>query len=141
GLFHDLAKEWSEEESRNFIETCGWNQSEFKKHELHQTCGYLWLKNVYKYPDAAVLHAILVHTTLNFKGDASLSELDKILYISDKICEGRKFPGIQKIRELAHENLDLGFKAVVKRVYDFETKEKGTIFSKEQEKVYLDILE
>ncbi|APJ38522.1 nicotinate-nucleotide adenylyltransferase [Mycoplasmopsis pullorum] len=141
GLFHDLAKEWSEEESRNFIETCGWNQSEFKKHELHQTCGYLWLKNVYKYPDASVLHAILIHTTLNFKGDASLSELDKILYISDKICDGRKFPGIQKIRELAHENLDLGFKAVVKRVYDFETKEKGTIFSKEQEKVYLDILE
>ncbi|SYV97790.1 putative nicotinate-nucleotide adenylyltransferase, partial [Mycoplasmopsis edwardii] len=48
-----------------------------------------------------------------------MSKLDKILFIADKICEGRKFPGIQKVRELCFNDLDKGFAKVVKVTYDW----------------------
>lgn len=134
GLFHDICKEWTEEESRTFIKNTEskyqkeWNS--IPKHKLHQICGALWLKNVYKLKNEEIIQAIEIHTTLNLK----LSTLDKIVFIADKICQGRNYPGIQKIRKLALTNFDKGFAEVVKMNYNHQI-EKGKILEDEQIKI------
>ncbi|QZE12404.1 nicotinate-nucleotide adenylyltransferase [Mycoplasma sp. Ms02] len=136
GLFHDIAKEWDPEVSINFINHFENFDRNISKHELHQTAGYVWLKHYYQVQDPEIEHSVLVHTTLDDFSNKELNWLDKVVYISDKICEGRKFSGIQKLRELAFNDLEAGFKAVVTYVYNFEKYEKQTKFTPRQEEIY-----
>lgn len=134
GLFHDVCKELSEEDSRDFITSLGLqgnNKSLYPKHVLHQVCGALWLKYCYCVNNEAIVHAVEVHTTLNME----LSILDKIIFVADKICDGRAFDGIQKLRALTHQDFAAGFAEVVKRAYQYNL-DKGIIFNEEQEKIY-----
>lgn len=134
GLFHDICKELSENESRKFIaqyDKKANNKSIYPNHVLHQVCGALWVKEIYQINNEDIVKAIKVHTTL----DLELGPLDKILYISDKICDGRAFSGVQKLRQLALSNFDEGFKEVVKRNYEYN-QEKGIIFTQGQQKIY-----
>ncbi|WP_406616985.1 nicotinate-nucleotide adenylyltransferase [Mycoplasmopsis adleri] len=134
GLFHDVCKELSEEDSRAFIaqfDKNAYNKVIFPKHKLHQICGALWVKYIYMNNNDDIYHAIKVHTTL----DLELNTLDKIIFIADKICDGRAFEGVQKLRKLVLEDFNEGFKAVVKRAYDFNIN-KGVTFDKEQEEIY-----
>ena len=59
--------------------------------------------------DAEVVSAIRWHTT----GRANMSLLEKIIYMADYIEPNRDFPGVEKLRALAYEDLDkamrLGF--------------------------------
>ncbi|WP_025755551.1 nicotinate-nucleotide adenylyltransferase [Mycoplasmopsis cricetuli] len=135
GILHDIAKEWSEEDSRNYINYFEPSFKDVQKHELHQICGYIWAKHWYKLQDPEILHAILVHTTLDDGTDSDLSKLDKILFISDKISNGRRFEGIQKLRKLAFEDLDQAFSKVVEYVYNYNLN-KNVKFSERQEKIY-----
>ncbi|MEE3927986.1 nicotinate-nucleotide adenylyltransferase [Mycoplasmopsis ciconiae] len=139
GLFHDIAKEWSAQNSTAYMQYCNVDPNQYKKFQYHQICGYLWLKNEYKCDNQELLHAIKVHTSMEDLGDTNLSTLDKIVYIADKICEGRKYPGIQKVRELVFEDLDKGFKEVVKNNLILE-KQKGTKFDALAQSVYKNIL-
>ncbi|WP_027334899.1 nicotinate-nucleotide adenylyltransferase [Mycoplasmopsis felifaucium] len=134
GLFHDVCKELSEDESRSFIVQFGlngYNKNIYPKHKLHQTCGALWVKHIYMNNNAEIYNSILVHTTLN----NDLGILDKIVFIADKICDGRAFEGVQKLRKLVMSDFDLGFKEVVKRAYEYNI-EKGVQFDDEQLKIY-----
>lgn len=130
GLFHDIAKEFGEEKSREFISSFnmdGNDLSLFPNHKLHQICGSLWLENVYKCNNQEIIYAIKVHTTLDFE----LSTLDKIVFIADKICQGRNYEGIQKIRNLALKDFNKGFATVVKMNYDHQIL-KGKQLDSEQ---------
>lgn len=134
GLFHDICKELEEQESRRFISQFnldGYNEKLFPRHKLHQTCGALWVKYIYMNDREDIFNAIYVHTTLSLE----LSILDKIIFIADKICDGRAFEGVQKLRKLALENFEEGFKEVVKRAYEYNLS-KGIKFDIEQEKIY-----
>ena len=53
--------------------------------------------------DEKILKAIRQHTT----GYCNMSMEDKILIIADKAEEGRKYEGVEKIRELALKDLNL----------------------------------
>lgn len=134
GLFHDIAKEWTEEKSREFItkygKVDGFNKKEIPYGFLHQICGSLWLKHVYKCNDEEIIKAISIHTTL----DSKINTLDKILYIADKVSIGRKFPGIQKLREIANNDIDLGLKEILKASYKHEIK-KGTNINEKEKKI------
>lgn len=134
GLFHDICKEVDENNSRQFITSFGLNgfdKNEFPRHKLHQVCGALWLKNVYKINDDEIVKAVSIHTTMSLE----MSLLDKILFIADKICDGRAFKGVQKLRKLVFENFDEGFKQVVRCAFDYNTQ-KGVVFDKLQEQIY-----
>ncbi|QGZ97884.1 nicotinate-nucleotide adenylyltransferase [Mycoplasma sp. NEAQ87857] len=124
GLVHDIAKEWSIASSRSFIQEYQPELINASDFELHQICGALWLKYGYKLQDQAVIEAVRYHTTMKLE----MSDLDKILFIADKICQGRKFPGIQKVRELCFKDLNQGFKEVVYQTYLFNIN-KGVEFS------------
>ncbi|AAT27762.1 nicotinate-nucleotide adenylyltransferase [[Mycoplasma] mobile] len=132
GLMHDITKNWDIEEHYKFLEEQNYpNFNKVEKHKLHQISASIWLKNIFLVENEQIINSIGCHTTL--KNDLSL--LDKIVFVADKICEGRKYEGIQKVRKLALENFDEAFKLVVKRTWDFNL-EKNIPLSEEQINIY-----
>ncbi|VEU77862.1 nicotinate-nucleotide adenylyltransferase [Mycoplasmopsis columbinasalis] len=133
GLFHDICKYVEGEVAVEFLARfMPLSQAKsIKKHEYHQLVGYYWLKHVYKLSDEDILHAIKIHTTMAI----DMSILDKILFVADKICEGRRWPGIQKLRKLALEDFEAGFVAVVRANYEFNLA-KGVVFDEPTQRIY-----
>ncbi|EIE39356.1 nicotinate-nucleotide adenylyltransferase [Mycoplasmopsis canis] len=131
GILHDIAKEWDEEESRAFLNDFEPSYKDVPKHFLHQHCGAALVKHGYLLENQEIIDAINCHTGMR----SEMTKLDKILFISDKICEGRRFPGIQKVRELCFANLDKGFAKVVRITYEWNLS-KGVKFSDETLKIY-----
>lgn len=136
GLIHDIAKEWDEVYSRNFINKYEPDTMNTPIHFLHQLAGYVWAKYCYRIKDEEILQAVKYHTEMHF----NMSNLDKVIFIADKICQGRKFPGIQELRKLCFEDLDLGFKKLVKAIYDWNIS-NGVIFSQKSEEIYKKYME
>ncbi|MCE6061375.1 nicotinate-nucleotide adenylyltransferase [Mycoplasmopsis agalactiae] len=133
GLFHDICKELDENESRAFINQFvenAYDRKLFPNYKLHQLAGALWFKHIYMNDDDEIYNAIRIHTSLAL----GLSTLDKILYIADKICDGRAFAGVQKLRQLALEDFDECFKQVVKRNIEYNLA-KNITFSDEQNEI------
>ncbi|ATO30695.1 nicotinate (nicotinamide) nucleotide adenylyltransferase [Mycoplasmopsis bovirhinis] len=131
GIMHDIAKEWSEQASREFLAEYAPEYANVPKHFLHQHCSAMWAKHGYLLKDQEIIDAINCHTEMK----EEMKVLDKILFIADKICQGRKFPGIQKVRQLSFEDLEQGFAKVVKITYQLNIS-KGVIFSNESLKLY-----
>lgn len=52
--------------------------------------------------DEDILNAIRYHTS----GRPGMSSLEKVIYVADYIEPGRKFPGVEEVRELAEQDLD-----------------------------------
>lgn len=53
--------------------------------------------------DEEVLSAVACHTT----GKPGMSKLDKILFLADMTCAERDFPGVERLRALSRQDLDL----------------------------------
>ena len=68
---------------------------------LHAKTGAALARDLFGVSDA-VFSAIRWHTT----GKPDMNLLEKIIYLADYIEPGRDFPGVEKLRELAHEDLD-----------------------------------
>ncbi|BAP39363.1 nicotinate-nucleotide adenylyltransferase [Metamycoplasma canadense] len=132
GMAHDITKLWTNEESYLFLEKYGFNKENLPAYKLHQTTAYFWLKDIYKYQNQEVLNAIKKHTSL----DWDLNILDKILYVSDKISQGRHWEGIEKVRNLSFQNLDEALAYIVNRSANFESNVRGHVFDQEQIKIY-----
>ncbi len=60
----------------------------------------------YGITDEGILRAIRIHST----GDASMSRLDKIIFLADYIEPTRRFEGLSELRRLAEEDLDAAFR-------------------------------
>ncbi len=132
GYMHDITKEWSKEKAYSFLKKYGYNEENLAPYKLHQTTAYYWLRDKYKYSNQQVLEAIKIHTSMSLEMDL----ISKILYIADKICQGRNWKGVQNMRKIALENIDEGLKVVVQACgIDWNT-EKGIVFSEEQAKIY-----
>ncbi|QNM93899.1 nicotinate-nucleotide adenylyltransferase [Mycoplasma sp. Pen4] len=135
GIFHDICKEFNEIEYQWLFEKYQPelldSNNPLPHYKYHQTAAYLWLKNLYKLQDQDVLRAISIHTSM----DSEMQPLDKILFIADKICDGRRFPGIQKVRELCFEDLEKGFATVVQKTYEYNI-DKGVKFTPDQLELY-----
>ncbi|MBE5812616.1 MAG: HD domain-containing protein [Clostridiales bacterium] len=67
-----------------------------------------------------IVQAIKYHTLAN----SVMSKLDKILYVSDLIEEGRELEGVDEIRKIALDNLDKGYIESLKYCID-NVKERG----------------
>lgn len=106
GLLHDCAKCIPNEKKLKLCKKHHIAVSAAEKHSpylLHAKLGAYYAKKIYKVNDAEVLHAIQTHTT----GEPEMNKLDKIIYIADYIEPNRKkAPNLQKIRQLAFQDLD-----------------------------------
>ena len=105
-LAHDVAKNLSSEELLKIINDSKITLSidEQNTEELwHAIVGPVISRNVFNITDEEILSAIRWHTT----GKENMSKLDKIIYLADLIEPSREFDGIEEIRKVAYENLDL----------------------------------
>lgn len=68
---------------------------------LHSKTGACIARDIYGVDDA-IYEAIFWHTT----GKADMTLLEKILYIADYMEPNRDFPGVERLRELAYQDLD-----------------------------------
>lgn len=104
GLVHDIAKEFSDEENVLWIKKYELDNEllllEYKK-IIHADIGAVVVKEKYNL-DEEISNAVLYHTI----GSINMSLLDKIVYVSDKVARKTKSVELDKIREVAYEDID-----------------------------------
>ncbi len=108
GLLHDIAKEFSPKDNQKIIEEEKLEKEISNidnKRLIHGIIGAYYVKNKYNVNND-IINAIMYHTT----GRINMSNLEKIVFIADKIDPQKKYPGIKEERKLAYKNLD---KAVI----------------------------
>ncbi len=130
---HDIAKHIAndnKDNARKIIKKYEPKNLNIEDYKLHQEVGYIILKHIFNIEEE-ICHAVRIHTSL----DLELSELDKIVFLADKLCQGRKYEGIQKIREIALSSINEGLKLVIQKTIEFN-KLKGIKFTQEQKNIY-----
>lgn len=104
GLLHDLAKDLSPEALLNAAEGSGIVVDEIERKSpglLHGPVAAVWAQRELAITAPSILDAIRYHTT----GRAGMSRLEMIVYTADLIEPGRRYPGVEVLRELAGKDL------------------------------------
>lgn len=102
-LCHDMARCKSSQETEAYIKAFGLDPRNNDSIELsHSKIAAELLKRNWGIDDPDVLNAIAYHTT----GRPKMSELEKVIYLADAIEPGRQYPGVERLRQLAREDLD-----------------------------------
>ena len=105
-LLHDITKEETYDNQFKIIEKAGLalNEIEMQNKKLwHQKSGMAYIKTVLKIEDIDILNAVRYHTS----GRGNMSIIEKIIFVADMISEDRNFDGVQNLRKVADESLDL----------------------------------
>ena len=122
GLLHDCAKYFTNEQIQNCTRKFNIELDSLEVNNTalsHSIIGAYVVKEEFNIDDEEIINAIKYHTT----GRENMSLLEKIIYIADLIEEGRKFPGVDELRELTfsgrlEEALILSFNNTIKFVID-----------------------
>ena len=104
GILHDCTKYLELEEQLALCERYGVELDELERSAvklLHSKTGACIARAVFGEPDE-VYWAIFWHTT----GKADMTTLEKILYVADYMEPNRDFEGVERLRELAYQDLD-----------------------------------
>ncbi|MCT4688454.1 bis(5'-nucleosyl)-tetraphosphatase (symmetrical) YqeK [Vallitalea sp.] len=105
-LLHDCAKNLSDDKKLELCNKYNIKVTEEEKKNLdliHAEIGSVMARYDYEISDEDILNAITYHTT----GKPNMSNLEKIIYISDYIEPGRtKAPNLDKIRRVVMQDLD-----------------------------------
>lgn len=105
GLAHDIAKQMSKEETKEYVEEYGIELDEIELLNtslIHAKIGADICKREYDF-DEQMVNAIKYHTTGNPKMDL----MAKIIFMADKIEENRHYIGIERRRELTLKDIDM----------------------------------
>ncbi|MDI3529255.1 MAG: hypothetical protein PWQ23_1074 [Thermoanaerobacter sp.] len=106
GLLHDCAKSYSDEELLKFAQRYGIEVDEVLKHApflLHGPVGAHLVEEIFGIKDEEIKRAIALHTT----GDVNMTILDKIIFLADYIEPNRNFEGVEKLKQLAEQDVDM----------------------------------
>lgn len=125
-IFHDYAKYRSKEEMEKIIAQENMPADLLKANiELwHAPVGAFLVEKEAGINDEEILNAIRFHTT----GRAGMTVLEKVIFLADYIEPGRKFPGVDKVRQLAKENLDLALIKALKNTISFLLEKNQPIY-------------
>ena len=105
GLLHDCAKSMpGNSKNALYITNIYGEQSNFFSDIYHSYQGRQVAIDCFSIEDPDILSAIYFHTTSR----AGSSQLEKIIFVADKIEPGRTFPGIEEIRKTTYANLEEG---------------------------------
>lgn len=100
---------------------------------LHQFLGAEKARRDFGIEDEDVLNAIRYHTTAK----DNMTMLEKLVYTADSLSFDRKYEPIPQLREIAMQDFDKGFKAVLEYTYDkVAAKGNGMHPLTEQAKLY-----
>ena len=117
GILHDVTKRLNLREQLILCEEYGIVVDDFYRQNdkpLHALTGAAVAARLFG-ETAAVADAIRYHTT----GKARMTNLEKIIYLSDMIEPGRDFPGVETLRRQALENLDLAVLQALEQTVSF----------------------
>ena len=122
GLVHDCAKFFTDEQVEDCVKKFNIELDPLEVNNIalsHSIIGSYVAKEMFNIDDEEIINAIKYHTT----GRENMSLLEKIIYISDLIEEGRNFPGVEELRNLTfsgklEEALILSFNNTIKFVID-----------------------
>lgn len=126
GLLHDCAREMSNNNLLKIAGDFGIVMGSVEKScpvLLHAVVGAHIAAVEYGVQDEEIHKAITLHTT----GGPDMSKLAKIIFLADFIEPGRAYPGIDKLRKLAREDLDKAVFAAFDQTISYLLKEKMVI--------------
>lgn len=126
GIFHDYAKFRPNEEMAEIIKKEGMPQDllHYSSELWHAPVGAYLVKKEVGIDDGEVLDAIRFHTT----GRAGMSTLEKVVFLADYIEPNRSFPGVEQVRELSKDNLNLAVLQAVSNTVQFLLKKNQLIY-------------
>ncbi|WP_419956094.1 bis(5'-nucleosyl)-tetraphosphatase (symmetrical) YqeK [Neobacillus niacini] len=125
-IFHDYAKFRPKDEMKQIIISQKFPQELLKYHsELwHAPAGAYLVEMEAGIKDKEVLDAIRYHTS----GRPRMTLLEKVIYLADYIEPGRHFPGVDEVRALAKESLNLALIQAVKNTILFLMKKNQPVY-------------
>ncbi len=125
-ILHDVAKFSDRDWMKSIIESENMDPLLLEYHtELwHAPVGAYIAKTEFGVEDEDVLNAIRYHTT----GRESMSDLEKVVYIADLVEPNRKFSGVEELRQLKDQGLDVMMKAAVKHSIEFLESKNQPVF-------------
>ncbi len=91
---------------------------------LHQFLGAEKAKRDFGVTDVSILDAIRYHTTAK----ADMSTLEKLIYTADSVSDDRTYEPIPRLREIAINDFEEGFLAVLAYTYDKLESKGGRIY-------------
>lgn len=106
GILHDITKALNGEEQLKLCDRYDILLDNFERENpklLHAKTGAVIAKEIFG-ENEAIYEAIYWHTT----GTADMTVLEKIIYLADYIEPNRDFPGVEELRALTEQSLDLG---------------------------------
>lgn len=107
GILHDITKEVKTENQLQIVESGGIILDDICKKSpqlLHAITGMIYCRDTLGINDADILNSIRYHTTAR----ASMSLLEKIIFIADFISDERDYPDVDIMRAECEKSLEEG---------------------------------
>lgn len=125
-IFHDYAKFRPKEEMKQIIlnDNKSLDVLDFHHELWHAPAGAVLVKTEAGITDEDILSAIRYHTS----GRPGMTLLEKVIYVADYIEPGRRFPGVDEVRVLAEEDLDLALIQALKNTITFLMTKNQAVF-------------
>lgn len=125
-ILHDVCKYADVDWMEKVVKEQGLNQTllGWGSELLHGPVGAYVAQTEFCVSDEGILDAIRYHTT----GRASMSRLEKIIFVADMIEPNRKFEGVERLRDKAKKDLDKAVKACVRHSLSYLISSKQSIF-------------
>lgn len=125
-LFHDIAKCMEKETLRQLLRESGADQRLLHFHpELwHGPVGAYIAREEFGVTNEDVLNAVRYHTT----GRAQMSRLEKVIFVADLLEPGRQFAGVEQLRVLAGESLEVAMETSICHSMSYLVSRKAVIF-------------
>lgn len=125
-LLHDYAKEMDQGVMLP-LAVKFWNHPLFETADstiLHGFAAATIAKEQFDVKDEDILEAVAYHTM----GAKEMNPIAKVLYVADYIEPGRSFPGVDKARRIAYEDLDEAVLYKMKQTLTYLISKEYTIF-------------
>ncbi|MDK2802606.1 MAG: bis(5'-nucleosyl)-tetraphosphatase (symmetrical) YqeK [Oscillospiraceae bacterium] len=111
GLLHDIMKDMPIEFLLNVIKTeDAINFNLYKKEIciLHGLAGAIYVKNTFNINNNDIYNSIKYHTV----GRVDMSDIEKVIFVSDSISYDRDYKDVERLRKLAFEDIDIAVREV-----------------------------
>lgn len=109
GTYHDITKQWSTEKHQTYLTKYLPSFLNEPVPTWHSYTGYCYLKYDLLFTDEEILSAIKWHTV----GHPEMTPFEMVIFIADKISAERNYPGVDKYRSLADQDLTAAFRALL----------------------------
>ncbi len=126
GLVHDLAKPLPGEELLRVAAASGIMADEIQFHApylLHGPVGAVMAQREFGLDDPELLRAVANHTT----GVPGMGDLELVVYLADAVEPGRRYAGVEQLREAAQGDLDEAVLAAVAQTLNSLTRRRMLI--------------